>query len=280
MPAIATTQCAFRLEHCGLTLIEEPDPVEELKLERLFQEPKRRLVERLIAEAERSEMHWNHRLGVKLTKGLEGLLRIHVDVTFRRRLIGPDRQESNFNVRPRSNFLKAFEVSGVAAVEDRSSGVFDKKASKSAVAIVQDACAPMPRGCQGDFERAVLEALPVAQFVNPVESQIMYQIANVLWDRDRLIAGYRAQRAAIKMIEVSMGDEYEIDGRKVAELNPGILHAFDDLEPFCPIGIDKHAVLGSLNEKRRMPNPSDANLAVWEFGENWFDSAAVTSGKE
>ena len=126
----------------------------------------------------------------------------------------------------------------------------------------------------------MLKALPVAQLVDPVKSQIMHEIADVFGDGDRLVAGYSAQGAAIQMIEVSVGDQHEIDGRKVAELDPGMLDALNDLEPFRPIGIDEHAVLGSLNEKGGVPDPSDANLAGRKFGKDRLDLASLTFRKE
>jgi hypothetical protein len=126
----------------------------------------------------------------------------------------------------------------------------------------------------------MLKALPVAQFVDPVESQIMHEIADVFGHGNGLVAGYGAQRAAIQMIEVGMGDQHEIDGGEVAELDPGMLDAFNDLEPFCPIGIDEHAVLGGLNEKGCMSDPGDAKLAGRKFGKDRLDLVSVTSGKE
>lgn len=237
-------------------------------------------MQRFIAKAKGSEVHRNHRLGPELTKGLESLLGIHMNVAFSRRLIGSDGQEGDFDVRACANFPEAVEVSGVAAMEDCSAGVFEEKASESPVAVVEDACAPMACGSEGNFERAMLKALPMAQFVNPVESQIMHEIADVFGHGDGLVAGYGAQRAAIQMIEVSMGDQHEIDGRKVAELDPGMLDALNDLEPFRPIGIDEHAVLGSLNEKGGVSDPSDANLAGRKFGKDRLDLVSLTFRKE
>ena len=125
----------------------------------------------------------------------------------------------------------------------------------------------------------MLKALPVAQLVDPVKSQIMHEIADVFGDGDRLVAGYSAQCAAIQMIEVSVGDQHEIDGREVAELDPRMLDPLDHLEPFCPVGVDEHAVLGGLNEKGRMADPCDANLSRREFREYGLDLAPLAPGK-
>ena len=123
--------------------------------------------------------------------------------------------------------VKPCEVRGVAAVKNRSTGILEEKTSKSAMTIVKNARAPMAGGRQRDFERAMFKALPRAQLMDPVKSQAMHEIADMLRHRDRLVAGDGAQSPAIKMIEMGMCHQDKIDRRKVADLDPGILDTFD-----------------------------------------------------
>ena len=203
-----------------------------------------------------------------------------MDVTFRRRLVGSNRQKGDLNVCARADFPEAIEVGGVPAVENRSACVFKKKPSESAVAVMKNTCAPMACGSEGDLEGAMLEALPMAQLVDPVKSQIMHEITDVFGDGDGLVAGYGAQCAPIQMIEVSVCHQHEIDGREVVQLNPRMLDPLDHLEPFCPIGVNEHTVLGSLNEKGRVADPCDAELAGRELGKDRLYFVSLSSDKQ
>src|SRR6478735_1866890 len=71
------------LEDRGLSLVEETDLVQELKLKGLFQQAPRRFVQRFIAQPEGSKVHGNHRLGAKFPERLQGLFRIHMNIPFR-----------------------------------------------------------------------------------------------------------------------------------------------------------------------------------------------------
>jgi len=148
------------------------------------------------------------------------------------------------------------------------------------VAVVEDSGAPVTRRGKGDFESAMLEALPIAQFMDPIESQIMHEIADMFGDGDGLVAGYCTQRAAIQMIEMRVGDQDEINGREIAEFDPGMLDPLDHLEPSRPIGINEHAVLGSLNEKGGVSNPRHANFPRRKLGKYRLDPMSMTPGKQ
>ena len=125
------------------SFIEQMDSVQKLKFQSLLEETPRRLVERFIAEAKRSEMHRNHHLRAELSKSLQGLFRIHMNVALSRRFIGSDWQQSDIDVRTRADFSETCEVRGVAAVKDRATGILEEKTSKSAMTIMKNARAPV-----------------------------------------------------------------------------------------------------------------------------------------
>jgi len=268
------------LEHGRLALIKEPDLVEELKFEGLFEKATRRFVQWLVAEAECSKMHRNHHLGAKLAKRLESLLGVHVDVAFCWRLICADGKQREFDVGTLSDLLKSLKVCGVAAVEYGASGVFDEKTAESSVAVVENSSTPVARRSKGDLQGAMFKTLPTAQFVDPIESQAMDEVADMFGYGYGLVAGYGAQGAAVQMIEVCMGDQHEIDGREIAEFDSRVLDPLDDFKPLRPVGVYEHTVLGRLNEKRCVSDPGHTELSSGKIGEHGLDAVTVASGEE
>ena len=93
------------------------------------------------------------------------------------------------------------------------------------------------------------------------KSKPVYEPPDMLWDDDRLIASHGTQSLAVQMIKVRMRDQYEINRREVTDFHARMLDAFDHLQPLRPIRIDKNAVFRSLNEERRVADPSDADVA-------------------
>jgi hypothetical protein len=107
-------------------------------------------------------MHRDHHLGPELPKGLEGLLRIHVNVALCRRLIGSDGKKGDIDVRTPANFLETIEIGGVTAMKDRSPRILDEKTSKPPVTVVENAGTPVARR-RGVTLRHVPKALPLPQ---------------------------------------------------------------------------------------------------------------------
>jgi hypothetical protein len=271
---------AKALEHGRLALIEEPNLIEDLKFEGLFEQASRRLMQRFVAKAESAKVHWNHHLRAQLTKSLQGLLRIHMHIPFRGRFIGTDGKQSQLNVRTLADLFESLKVSGVAAVKNRPSCVFDKKAAESSMAIVENSRSPMTRGGEGDLECSMFKTLPMAQLVDAIKSESMDETADVLRNRDRLIARDRAKCAAVEMIEMGVRDQNQVDGGKVAKRDSGMFDALDDLQPLRPIRVDEDTVLGSLNKEGGVPDPRHANLPYRELGEHRLDAVTVALGEE
>jgi len=108
-------------------------------------------MQRFVAKAESAKMHRNHHLGAQLTKGLQGLLGIHVHIPFRGRFVGADGKQGQLDVGALSDLFESIKVSGVATVKNRPSGVLDEKTSESSVTIVQNSCSPVASRGEGYF---------------------------------------------------------------------------------------------------------------------------------
>ena len=65
---------------------------------------------------------------------------------------------------------------------------------------------------------------------------------------------------------MGMRHQHEVDRREVMDFDSRLAKAFDDLQPLRPVRVDQDAVLGCLDEERGVADPSDAQLALSEFG--------------
>jgi hypothetical protein len=268
------------LEDCRLPFIEKPDLVQKLKLEGFFEKAAWGFMQGLVAKAEGPKMHRDHHLGPELTERLKGLFGVHVDVAFGGRFVGADGEQGKFDVGALADFLEAFKVGRVAAMENSASGVLDEEATESSVAIMEDSCSPVSGWGQGDLEGAVFETLPVSQLMDSIESQIMNEIADMLGHGDGLVAGNGAQRAPVEVIEMRVSNQNEIDGGEIAERDSRMLDPFDHLEPPGPVRVYEHAMLRGLNEEGRMSDPCHAEFSGWKFREGRLEPAPVAFGKK
>ena len=78
----------------------------------------------------------------------------------------------------------------------------------------------------------------------------------------RLFCTMRAQRRAMKMIEVRVSDQHQIDSRKIGDAQAGAAQAFEHEQPAREIGIDDHALSANLHEEAGVADEGDAEFAV------------------
>jgi hypothetical protein len=277
---VCRTVQAKALEDGGLALVEEPNLIKELKFKGLFEEAARRLMQGFVAKAESAKMHGDHHLGAQLSKRLQSLLGIHVNIPFRGRFIGADGKQGQLDVGALTDLFKSVKVSGVATVKDRPSRILDEKTAKSSVAIVQNSRPPVTRRGQRYLERSMFKTLPMAQLVDAIKSESVDEATDMLGDGDRLIAGDCAKRAAVEMIKMGMSDQNQVDRGQVAKFNSRMFDALDDLEPLSPIWVDEDTVLGSLDEEGGVPDPRDANLSCRELWKHRLHTMTMALGEE
>lgn len=78
----------------------------------------------------------------------------------------------------------------------------------------------------------------------------------------------------MKVIEMSVGEENEVDGRQIFNLQAATLDAFQQEKPVREIRINQNVDVRELNQKRSVTNPGDRNLARRKRGENWLATFA------
>ena len=238
-------------------------------------EPFRRLVEWFVAEAEGAKMHGHESFRLELDEGIDGLLRVHVDIAFRGGVVGSYWQKGDFHRQALADLAEAIEVGAVATMKNRASCILDMESTKPTVRVVQNAGAPMAGRCECDFESAEFEGLPVLQFLHMVEAEAVNKATDIFRHKNGLVTRHGAQRLAVQMVKMGMRDQHKIDGRQVVDFHAGLLDAFDDFQPLCPVGINEHAMLGCLDEEGGVADPSDADLAMLEFGKDGLHALAL-----
>ena len=125
----------------------------------------------------------------------------------------------------------------------------DYKSTKIAMQIREKPGAPMVTGRERNLERPKFDGLPVIEFVDDVKPEIVDQVSHTRWNNDGLIRSYAPQRAPVEVIEMRMGDKYEINGRQMLNFEARSFQSFDDLEPFRPNRVDQDVDLVRLDEK-------------------------------
>ena len=76
------------------------------------------------------------------------------------------------------------------------------------------------------------------------------------------------QRWFVEMIEMRVCQQYQVDGRKMFDRQPGTLEAFQQKQPVGEIGINENIQIMELNQERRVTNPGQRDLAWGQFRED------------
>src|SRR4051812_13789945 len=84
--------------------------------------------------------------------------------------------------------------------------------------VVHGACAPVADFLGGDFERGDIHRLAPAQLADAMEAQVANQVGGVMGGDHGGALGKSAERWAIEMIEMGVGDKDQIDWRKLADV--------------------------------------------------------------
>jgi hypothetical protein len=72
----------------------------------------------------------------------------------------------------------------------------------------------------------------------------------------------------VKVIEVRVREQDEIDGRQILDAQAGAFDAFEEKNPIGEIRINENIQVRELHEERRVADPSERDLPVIKFGEN------------
>ena len=225
----------------------------------------RRFMQRLKTQAESPIMHRYQSLGAEFKKGLYCLFRVHVDFATARRFVGTDGKQGDVDPVAIADFLEPRKVRAVTTVKNRAAVHRYDKSAEVAMQVCKKSRAPVVTWRERNLERPKSHGLPVIKLVHNVETEIMHQISHSHRHDDWLIRSHAPQGTPVEVIKVRVGYQDEVNRRKMMNFKARSLESLDHLEPFRPDWVDQEIDVVSLNEKRGVPDPRDANLAFADF---------------
>ncbi len=232
-------------------------------------------LEGFVGQTEGAVVHRDHQSRVQLDEGFQSFLGVHVDRTQAWWVVCTDWQERDVDWESRSDFAEPVKVRRVAAVVNHAARDLDDKAPETAVRIVKHSGTPMMARRQRDAHGAVFKALPVVQFLHNAKTEIMHEVADLEWNNDRLVRRDSAQGPAVKVVEVRVGDQDEVDPGKRVEFDAWIAHPFNTLHPVAPDWVDEDVETGGLEQERRVANPGECKIVAMQLGPLWPQGAAL-----
>ncbi len=222
-------------------------------------------MERLKTQAESPIMHRYQSLGAKFEKGLHRFFRVHVNFPTAGRFVGADGKQGDIDLVAVADFLESRKVCAVAAVKNGAAIHRYYKSTEVAMQVCKKSRAPVVTWRERNLKRPESHCLPVIKLVHNVETEIVHQVSYAHRHDNGLIGGDASQGTPVEMIEVRVGHQDEVNGRQMMNFEAWLFQSLDHLEPFRPDGVDQDIDFVSLNKKRGVPDPGDANLAFADF---------------
>src|SRR5439155_146272 len=136
----------------------------------------------------------------------------------------------------------------------------------AAVVVAEDASSPILAWRKGDRPATLRKAFPPFELDHAAEAKVVGQVAHAPRHYADFGMGQAAQGWFMKMIEVSMSQQYQINRGEVLDPQPGAFDAFEEEQPIGEIGIDQNIEISELHKEGSMANPSDCYLASGKLG--------------
>src|SRR6266581_5771686 len=179
-----------------------------------------------------------------------------------------------------ADFLEAWKISAIAAVEDRAPIRFDNETAETAMQIGEEAGAPVMARRHRNFQTIKRHGLPVIELMHDIEAEIVNERADTHRHDNRLIGSDASQRSPVEVIKMRMCHQHQIDIRQMMQLDSRLLQPLDHLQPFRPVRIDQDIAIVCLNEKGGVADPGDAKFARPDFGKTRDCAFAGAFGKQ
>jgi len=266
-------------KHLRHAFVEDFQARGQLLLRGNFLEPARRLVQRLERQLERAVVHRHKNLRAQIAERLHRLVRPHVDFAERLRVIRADGQQRDFRREPLADFREAVEIRAVAGVVNFSSLMLQHESAVTAMLVVQCPRTPVRAGRERHLPVALRKSFPPVQLHDAGEAEVAREIA----DAPRHHADFRrrqpAQRRLVKMIEVRVREQNQINRRQIADAQAGALEPLQQEKPVREIRVHQHVQVRELDEKRRVADPGDGDLLAFQLGKNRWPRLARALGE-
>src|ERR1043166_2108189 len=116
--------------------------------------------------------------------------------------------------------------------------MLQKKTTIAAMFVVNRSGSPVLGGRQSHLPITMGKAFPGLQFNHAVEPQVMRKIANPPGHHAYFRRRQLAQRGAMKMIEMCVCEEHQIDGRQIADPATSPLDTLEQEKPIREIWVN------------------------------------------
>jgi hypothetical protein len=268
------------LENFGGAFFEDADAFTDALFVGEFAEPAGRFVHVFEGEAEGAVVHGDEMFRFDVVKDFHGVIRTHVHVFEVFRAIGADGEEGDFGFEVVADVFKAFEVGAVTGVINFASLVFEDEAAITTMAIPECAGTPVFAGSERDLPISVGKTLPPIELDDAFEAEVVREVAHAPGHDADFGMRQFAETWFVKVIEMRVGEQDEIDGRQVFDFETGAFDAFEEEEPVGEIGVDENVEIGELNKEGGVTDPGEGDFALGEFGKFGFLMLTVARGQK
>jgi hypothetical protein len=245
-----------------------------------FQKPARGFVHFFEGQFEGAVVHGDEMFGAQIFKCFHRLVGAHVDFAKGFRMVRADGQERDFGCDAAADFFEAVKVGAVARVINAAPLVFQNEAAVAAMLVAQGARAPMFAGREGDLPIVVGKTFPPIKLDDALEAEVEGEVAHTPGHDADFRMRQAAQGRFMKMIEVRVREQDEIDGRQVFDFQSRTLDAFQEKKPVGEIGIDEDVQVGELNQEGGVADPGDGDFALFQFWENRLVMLTGAAGQQ
>jgi hypothetical protein len=243
----------------------------QILFQRHFQKPAQRLVHLFKRQFESPVMHRHKKICAQIPERLHRLVRPHVDAPETFRVIRANRQQHDFRREFSADFLEAVEIRAVARVINFPALMLQHKSAVAAMTVAQRPRAPMFARRESHLPVALRKIFPMLQLDDTREAEIVREVTDAARHHTDFRVRQFSQSRLVKMIEVRVRQQNQVNRRQIFYLQAGALDAFQQKKPVRKIRVNQHVQVRELDEKRRVADPGDGNLAVLQF---WEDRAA------
>ena len=220
-------------------------------------------------------MHRHKPFRAQIFERLDRLVRSHVDFSKSFRVIRTNRQQRDFRRKLSADFLEAVKIRAVARVVNFPALMLQNKSAVTAMRVVQRPRAPMFARRERHLPVALRKTFPMLQLDDAREAEIVREIAHAArHDADFRMRQF-PQSWFMKMIEVRVRQQNQTNRRQIFYLQAGPLNALEEKKPVRKIRVNQHVQVRELDEKRRVTDPGDGDLAVLQFGKHRAARLAV-----
>src|SRR5262249_47707389 len=100
------------------------------------------------------------------------------------------------------------------------------------------------------------------QVGNQIENMVGNDQGGTFSAQTARVTHQRAERRAVQVIEVCMGDQHQIDGRKIADRDPRLAQALEHEQPAREVGIEHDVEPADLDEETGVTDKRHSHFAV------------------